>query len=1479
MPPQTASVVKITALTILLPLGYVLFSPIIGNIRRRNRKSRQDGIEIIVNPPDAEFEIVAVHGLAADPEHTWEGVSSENDDSAANDSHSPYRPKKFHLLRDLLVNDFKKARIVSFVYKSDWLVNAPRKSPPEIGKRLLQQLMEEERGRKLPIVFIGHSFGGIIIKEALCASGDSGNISDNTKGIIFLGTPHQGSAASYHGGILASLTRFLGSDSTLLLYLQSHGTYLSDVEKNFRAWRNKQRELRIVSFYETMPTYILKWFPLGMIVDRDSATGSSIDAEYMDTNHSGMNKFAGREDSQYKKLREKINNLIPSDKPYQYICEKIYTEERLNIERLSSNEPLSMEQCYINLAIVMQFGKVQSQDTNPFSLSSRLKVETPAEEYQVELSTLFNPRKRPDWRTIEPRKIMIRGSAGIGKTTLCKKIVHDFIRGKIWKELFDRVIWVPLRSLKTLTSRKNLCDLFSDIYFWDHDGLRHAEALWDAIKDDRYCSRTLFLLDGLDEASEFFTTTLLIELLNKPSVIVTTRPHITLPRGVEIDVEFETIGFYPDQVNNYLETVIKDPVKIGEIQSFLQQHWLLQSLVRIPVQLDALCLIWSIWSRKSDKIPMLETMTSVYKAISDELWRKDLERLRKLLNPGASLAKQNEIMRKAESEANLLQHLAFTGLCNNVVEFNPRHRNEFIKLIEPGEGKVLDELLGELSFLRTSDSLADIPEQSYHFLHLTYQEFFAAQYFTKQFESGEKLEYLDFGSDGSERKTIKPIDFLLQNKYDVRYDIVWRFTVGLLKPKELPRFFEAIDEKTLDLLGPTHQRLISHCLSEKITSTTLQSQPELERKLAEWVLFGCKKSFISDLLTEPEFPMRALRAKLGYERVLGLLSLEYSSAYIPDEMIGDLEKLIDNADSHVKSAAIRAMWNRPNLPEETVENLFHLVENDKNRQVVGAAIGILLNQSTLPEEMITALLEMITEPDDETDSDGIKEEIARGLISKSNFAKETITTLITLLESKSNSWFRRNAFHILANQSDISEEIITAFMKYLPEESDLVFKPMIRGLKKVSNLSDQVIDGIILPLLRDADWDTREDVAEILAHREILSEKTMTALMELAEDSDVAIRHTAEIALGREFDLSNSVVEGLLQLIEDQHEDPDQHEDFGHYASWILHHQPHLSEKTLNALMKLVKHNESSTYVKVLAAKALGGQHNLPKEIVVELATLLKDEDLWGSAYNILSEQESFPVDITTDLVSMFDIWNVHVHCSIVFALKEIPLPEPALETLVKIIERKDRSGGKDSVARVLSGQSNLPDNIIRILITLLGSEEAHIRACASEALRGQSELPEESLKALVSLLEEDEYEVRVNAALTLGEQTKLSRATAMDIVAIIRNKPWGAASAVQKSPILLDKMLEAFGLSVESENLTEKLVPTIASRTMKSLYGLLLCRSFREQVYMYAEESTVYICYQNGSRISFSISGCDSRAQLLGKVRKWRRFWGIPKI
>lgn len=96
--------------------------------------------------------------------------------------------------------------------------------------------------------------------KALCTN-DSQDIVDDTAGIIFLGAPHQGSSASIAGAMLAALTGFLGSDTTLLLSLKNHGAQLSNLVDAFDSRiapnERRQRKVPITSFYETKKTYLL----------------------------------------------------------------------------------------------------------------------------------------------------------------------------------------------------------------------------------------------------------------------------------------------------------------------------------------------------------------------------------------------------------------------------------------------------------------------------------------------------------------------------------------------------------------------------------------------------------------------------------------------------------------------------------------------------------------------------------------------------------------------------------------------------------------------------------------------------------------------------------------------------------------------------------------------------------------------------------------------------------------------------------------------------------------------------------------------------------------------------------------------------------------------------------------------------------------------------------------------------------------------
>jgi hypothetical protein len=111
-----------------------------------------------------------------------------------------------------------------------------------------------------------------------------------------------------------------------------------------------------------------------------------------------------------------------------------------------------------------------------------------------------------------------------------------------------------------------------------------------------------------------------------------------------------------------------------------------------------------------------------------------------------------------QDEVNILEYLAFSGLYNNIIDFDANQRGQIIERFLPSERIIL----AKLSFLRTSDSTLKDEEISYHFLHPTFQEFFAASYFVRQWISGQPLLCLVIGRN---HDSILPHKFLQKEKY------------------------------------------------------------------------------------------------------------------------------------------------------------------------------------------------------------------------------------------------------------------------------------------------------------------------------------------------------------------------------------------------------------------------------------------------------------------------------------------------------------------------------------------------------------------------------------------------------------------------------------------------------------------------------------------------------------------------------------------
>ncbi|KAL4944690.1 hypothetical protein BDV06DRAFT_220092 [Aspergillus oleicola] len=536
-----------------------------------------------------------------------------------------------------------------------------------------------------------------------------------------------------------------------------------------------------------------------------------------------------------------------------------------------------MDQCYINLAILEQPFSAKtrkSENSEHFSLFARLRVDSIKEERQVSLVNLFEPRNLSNGKSVLPKRVFIHRRAGVGKTTLCKKIVHDHLSQGMWRERFDLILWIPLRRLKPLPNKAlTLESVLHTLYFSEVTrGMDTAADLVQTLLDPSQKDRILLILDGLDEVSQEWEPdtpkhNLLFRLLDHSRVIVTSRPYglgMGLGRLDSFDLELETVGFTSDQVHSYVKRVAdQDSQEANAIISFIQSHKLIEGLVRIPIQLDAVCYSWdrNFLSRDQPR-----TMTALYQAITLKLLKKGVLRLEKFyvykhLNQstvnGLSAFQVQEL---ASQEMKLVELFAFTGMCNEIFEFNADDRRCIYEILGR-EGLLLTDepeaILRKTSFLHTSDIMITGPDQSYHFLHLTFQEFFAARYFVRCWLKNEDLLCMKLRQQTLNKSVIAPQCFLQTEKYTARCDTLWRFVTGLLQgvpgyeqqsDQHLKDYFEILEGEPRDILGSVHQQILMNCLSEVVPDPESSFDRALyESNLLTWLEFSCESFYKASL--------------------------------------------------------------------------------------------------------------------------------------------------------------------------------------------------------------------------------------------------------------------------------------------------------------------------------------------------------------------------------------------------------------------------------------------------------------------------------------------------------------------------------------------------------------------------------------------------------------------------------------------------------
>ena len=361
----------------------------------------------------------------------------------------------------------------------------------------------------------------------------------------------------------------------------------------------------------------------------------------------------------------------------------------------------------------------------------------------VDMSQIFQPHEECS----QPRRILIEGQPGMGKTTYCHKLAYDWARKRKGGESFPDVILVLLLKCRDINS--GLWEAIVDQLLPRKVNEEAKEKFFAFLQDHQ--SKVLLVLDGLDELPSgqlpIYKEIIQGRVLPDSYLVITARHEVGVTVRECCHTLLEVEGFTNTDAKNFIQRYFReeDADLAEKLFEKLHSDRNLQDLTVNPLNTALLCLLCEDFC---GKLP--ESRTQLYLQIVECVLRRYRLKM-KLPETDQDLVVLYQV------ELKQLGRIALEGLQNDRMYFDQSAFQYFSSDLKSG--------LGFLSVEAGQSKRR--PGRSYGFLHKSYQEFFAALYQCCQLLDGE----------------ISVNSLIADRRYFCEFQQVLMFTSGMLAQK------------------------------------------------------------------------------------------------------------------------------------------------------------------------------------------------------------------------------------------------------------------------------------------------------------------------------------------------------------------------------------------------------------------------------------------------------------------------------------------------------------------------------------------------------------------------------------------------------------------------------------------------------------------------------------------------------------------------
>ena len=467
---------------------------------------------------------------------------------------------------------------------------------------------------------------------------------------------------------------------------------------------------------------------------------------------------------------EQCNPCVPDETELLSESIRAYKQHILNLNRshdINYIAKTTLDNLHVD--VVIHTGRAEHKFSQRMERHELYDVymEIPPQALRLEkVKDLFYPNQ--DTEGVAPRRILVIGRPGIGKTVLTEKVIRDWANG-VDKYYEDKVAfvfkfrWFNMNELKDqclksflqigtrLLDQENFDSIYEEVVKEPQKAILVFDGL-DELNFDliTFLDQSQLILDDPDSCMgvvHLFLKIFMGSFLKGATVLVTSRPTTDdFCSRVDFDRCVEIIGFTSEKIEEYViqfcENNNRSDLK-PKIWSHINSSSELLHLCYIPENCFIVCVTLSgrLSDTGNDTSALPTNLTELYQTAIDHFLKYHHR------NVGRNFRSENVLLK--------LQQISFRGM-------------EYGQLIF--DQQLFDEETRISGLVNTLSNPIFPTKLQFCFIHLTIQEFLAARHVTETFSPREIETFISDHVTG---------DYFRQSKWH----LVLQFIAGLLRKK------------------------------------------------------------------------------------------------------------------------------------------------------------------------------------------------------------------------------------------------------------------------------------------------------------------------------------------------------------------------------------------------------------------------------------------------------------------------------------------------------------------------------------------------------------------------------------------------------------------------------------------------------------------------------------------------------------------------